>query len=325
MSVAGKERDLAGMYEPGSRSALYNWQRRMQTRLGNAVVLWMARRYRSIPEKPGYRMGAGIGTLMRRLSPRHHRIVLTNLRLALGSEKSEAELREIAIGCYRHLGKCLVEFIRLPALGSDDIKRMVDLRGFEKIDAALAAGRGVIMITAHLGNWEMVGARIAAQGYPVNVIARAQRDDVLTEFIRRTRESGGMRVFHQDVAARRTLAALRQNQAVGILMDQNAGDDGLFVDFFGHRASTAAGPAAFALRTGAAVLPCFGWRNADDLHTAVVGEPVPVIRTGDHQQDLLVNTARFTKIIEQQIREHPAQWFWLHKRWKSRPPEERRS
>lgn len=322
MSLARKEQDIGSIYGQGSHSALYNWQRRMQTRLGNAVVLWMARRYRSIPEKPGYRLGAAVGTLMRVISPRHHRIVLTNLGLAFGAEKGEEELREIAAACYRHLGKCLIEFIRLPALSGDDIKRMVKVRGFENVDAALAAGKGAILVTGHIGNWEMAGGRIAAEGYPVNVIARAQRDNALTEYIRRTRETGGMRVFHQEVAARRTLAALRQNQVVGILMDQNAGDDGLFVDFFGHPASTAAGPAAFALRTDAAALPTFGWRNPDDSHTLTIGEPIPLVRTGDHQQDLLANTARFTALIEQAIREHPEQWFWLHKRWKSRPRDE---
>ncbi len=313
---------MSPIYGPEGRSLLYAWHRRLQSRLGNAAVLWMARRHRSIPERAGYRLGAAVGTLMRRISPRHYRIVLTNLRLAFGEEKREAELRQLAIECYRHLGKCLIEFIRLPAMSSEEIKRVVRIQGRQHLDAALAAGKGVILLTGHLGNWEMVGARIAAAGYPLNVIARAQRDDTLTQYILRTREVVGMHVLHQEVAVRRSLLALRQNQLVGILLDQNAGDEGLFVDFFGRLASTAAGAAAFALRTGAAVLPTVGWRNPDDTHTAAIGEAVPLIRTGDRDQDLLVNTARYTKLIEQAIRQHPAQWFWLHKRWKSRPPEE---
>lgn len=322
MPAAREEQDLASVYGLGDRSALYQWQRRMQTRLGNAVLLWMARRYRTIPERAAYRMGGSIGGLLRFVSPRHFQLLMANLRLAFGREKDEQELRRIAIACYRHLGKCLMEFIRLPAMSADDLKRAVDMQGFEHLDKALEAGNGAILLTGHLGNWEMVGARVAAQGYPLNVIARAQRDDALTNYIRRTRETGGMRVLHQEVAVRRSLAALRSNQVVGILMDQNAGDDGVFVDFFGHLASTAPGAAAFALRTGAAVLPTFGWRNADDRHSARIGEPVPLIRTGNRDHDLLENTARYTKIIEQQIREHPEQWFWLHKRWKSRPPQE---
>ena len=166
----------------------------------------------------------------------------------------------------------------------------------------------------------MVGARIAAEGYPLNVIARAQRDDRLTEYIRRTREVTGMRVLHREQSVRQSLRALRGNELVGILLDQNAGDDGVFVDFFGQPASTAPGAAAFALRTGAAVVPTFGWRKPDDSHVAEIGPALPLVETGDREKDILANTARYTKVIEERIREHPEQWFWLHKRWKSRPP-----
>jgi len=314
---------MSSIYSPDGHSALYAWHRKMQTRVGNALLLWMARRYRHMPERAGYRLGSAIGTLIRRISPRHHRIVMTNLRLAFGRERTEGELRAIAAACYRHLGKCLMEFIRMPSLTTEDIRRLVELRGAEHVEAALAEGKGAILLTGHLGNWEMVGARIAVTGYPLNVIARAQRDRDLTGYIRGTREVAGMRVLHQEVAVRGSLAALRRNELVGILLDQNAGDEGLFVDFFGRLASTASGAAAFALRTRASVLPTFGWRNHDDTHTVVVEPPVPLIQTDDRDRDLLENTARYTKIIEEKIRGHPAQWFWLHKRWKSRPPEER--
>jgi KDO2-lipid IV(A) lauroyltransferase len=133
----------------------------------------------------------------------------------------------------------------------------------------------------------------------------------------------GMTVLHRDVAVRGSLRALRGNELVAILLDQNAGDDGVFVPFFGHLASTAPGAAAFALKTGAAVLPAFGWRNPDDTHTTVVRPALPVVNTGDRDRDILANTARYTEEIEKHIRVHPEQWFWLHKRWKARPPEER--
>ncbi len=310
----------AAIYGPERHSALYAWQRRMQTRLGNALLLWMARRYHSLPERAGHRLGEAIGTAMRLISPRHWGIVMANLRLAFGCERTEQELAAIARACYRHLGKCLMEFIRLPAMNADEIRRVAEFRGREHLDAALARGRGVILLTAHLGNWEMVGARIAADGYPLNVIARAQRDDRLTDYVRKTREVAGMRVLHREVAVGRSLRALRRNELVGILLDQNAGQDGVFVDFFGRLASTAPGAAAFALQTDAAVLPTFGWRISDNSHIVQIGPPLSLLRTGDRDQDLLLNTARYTKVIETAIRVHPEQWFWLHKRWKSRPP-----
>lgn len=311
------------MYGPEGDSRLYQWQRRVQTRVGNAMVLWMARHWQRLPEGMACRLGLGIGRAMRVLSPRHSRIVMANLRLAFGNEKSEQELAKIAKACYRHLGLCLTEFVRLPAMSAEEIRGITELRGKEHIDRALALGKGVILLTGHLGNWEITGSRIAAEGYPLSVIARAQRDDEITEYVSRTRQRVGMRVLHRDIAVRSSLRALRQNELVGILMDQNAGDDGIFVEFFGRLASTAPGAAAFALRTGATVLPTFGWRNPDNTHTAQINEPVSLIRTGDYEWDLRTNTARYTNIIEDRIRLHPEQWFWLHKRWKARPPEEK--
>jgi len=153
-------------------------------------------------------------------------------------------------------------------------------------------------------------------------IARAQRDSAITDYILKTREATGMKLYHRESAVRASLLALRSNELVGMLMDQNAGDDGVFVDFFGRLASTAPGAAVFALKTEAAVLPTFGYRKPDNTHVVTIGAPVPLIRTGDHKRDVLENTARYTKVVEEKIRAHPEQWFWLHKRWKSRPPGE---
>jgi Kdo2-lipid IVA lauroyltransferase/acyltransferase len=315
--------EVRALYAPEGRSVFYQWQRRKKTQLGNAVLLSMARHLQRLPEARGHRLGARVGALMRRVSPRHYHIVLANMRLALGEGRSEAELAALARACYTHLGKCLMEFIRLPAMSHEEVRRVVALEGSEHLEAALAGGKGAILLTGHLGNWEMIGARLAAGGYPVVAIARAQRDTALTDFILRTRESTGMKIYHRESAVKASLLALKSNEFVGMLMDQNAGDDGVFVDFFGHLASTAGGAAVFALRTGTPVLPCFGWRNPDDTHTARIDAPVPLVRTGDRKQDILENTARYTKVVEAKIRAHPGQWFWLHKRWKSRPPQER--
>jgi len=313
---------LTRLYGAEKRSALYEWHRRMQSRLGNALVLWMARRWQRLPEAWVRRLTVSLATAMRLVSPRHARIAMTNLQLAFGREKTKDELTHIRAQCYRHLGLCLAEFMRLPHMSAEKIRTLAELRGEEHIKAALAEGRGAILLTGHVGNWEMAGSRIAAEGYAVNVIARAQRDTEITDYIERTREEMGMCVLHRDIAVRNSLRALRRNELLGILLDQNAGEEGVFVDFFGHLASTAQGPAAFALKTRAAVLPTFDWREADGTHVVEISPPVPLIDTGDWESDLLANTALYTKIIEQQIRRHPEQWFWLHKRWKARPPDE---
>jgi KDO2-lipid IV(A) lauroyltransferase len=323
VAVRDHERNAALIYGRDRTSRAYRWWRATQARAGNATLFWMARRFRNVSARQGHRIGITVGTLLRRVSPRHHRLVLKNLHIAFGREKSEAELGGIAAACYRHLGKSLMEFIRLPAMTPDDIRRVAEMRGAEHIDEALARGKGIILLTGHVGNWEITGARIAAQGYTLNVIARPQREDALTDLLLATREAAGMKVYHRGSAVKASLAAFRRNELVGVLLDQNAGEDGVFVEFFGHLASTAAGAAVFALRTEAAVLPTFGWRNPDNTHTVVIDPPVPLIRTDDYRQDIVANTAQYTRIIEGKIRAHPEQWFWLHKRWKSRPPEER--
>ena len=322
MPAEGDEQEVSALYTPEGTSALYQWQRRLQTRLGNAAVLAMARHLGRIPERRGHRVGAAVGTMLRRLSPRHYRIVLANLRQAFGEEREERELHALARACYAHLGKCLMEFIRLPKMGREEVKRIAEFQGAEHIEAALARGKGAILLTGHLGNWEMAGARIAAEGFPVVAIARAQRDSAITDYILKTREATGMKLYHRESAVRASLLALRSNELVGMLMDQNAGDDGVFVDFFGRLASTAPGASVFALKTEAAVLPTFGYRKPDNTHVITIDAPVPLIRTGDHRRDVLENTARYTKVVEEKIRAHPEQWFWLHKRWKSRPPGE---
>lgn len=314
---------MSHIYGAERRSALSEWHRRTQSRLGNALVLWIARRWTHLPDAVVRRLATSLATAMRLISPRHARIAMTNLQLAFGQEKTKDELRRMRAQCYHHLGLCLAEFMRLSHMSPEEIRALAELRGKEHIEAALAEGRGAILLTGHLGNWEIAGSRIAAEGFPVNVIARAQRDDEITDYIRGTREEMGMRVFHRDVAVRNSLRALQRNELVGILLDQNAGEEGVFVDFFGHLASTAPGAAAFALKTRAAVLPTFGWRQADNTHIIEISAPVPLTDTGDRESDLLANTARYTKIIEQQIRRHPEQWFWLHKRWKARPSDER--
>lgn len=321
--MSAESKEPAVEYEPEGRSQLYQWWRRTQQRAGNALLLWMARRFQHLSERTGRRVGAFLGTLLRRLSPRHYRIVMANLRLAFGNEREEAELQRIAKACYRHLGKCLMEFIRLPAIPPADLRRIASIQGREHIDAALARGKGAILLTAHIGNWELIGARLALEGYPMNVIARAQRDTTLTEYILRTREAVGLRVYHRESAVKACLLALKRNELVAMLLDQNAGDDGVFVNFFGHLASSAPGAAVFALRTETVVLPAFSCRNPDDTHTLVVDPPVPLVRTSDYKQDIVTNTARYQKIIEEKVRAHPEQWFWLHKRWKSRPLEAR--
>jgi len=245
---------------------------------------------------------------------------MNNLEIAFGREKTPAELRSIARESYRHLGMNLLEFLRMPIMTPAEIDGRVTVVDGENLDAGLKRGKGVVLFTAHLGNWELAGAKLALIGYPINVIARDQADERTARLFRHLRESCGLRVIPSRTAVRASLRCLRRNEVVCILGDINAGTRGVFVDFFGKLASTVAGPAALAMRTGAAVVPSFCARLPNDHHIGRCWEPIILDTTGDWDSDVIRHTAALTKLIEQQIRREPEQWYWLHRRWKTRPP-----
>jgi len=273
--------------------------------------------------KGASRLGAVLGWVMLICSHHRNRIALRNLSFAF-KEKDGEERKRILRKCCENVGKSLVEFLRLPPLGGNgEIHELVSLEGEQHLRTALGKGRGVILLTAHYGNWELVGAKLAACGYPLNVLARPQRDERTTRLMNRIREAAGMRVLtSRNASSGEILQCLRKGEIVGFLNDQNAGRKGVFVDFFGRPASTPGGAALFALRTKAAVVPMFALRNENDTHVALLLPEVEIIQTGNLRRDVAANTALFTRLIEEQIRTRPELWFWLHDRWRARPPEE---
>lgn len=288
--------------------------------MGRIALIHTARVIRCVPPHWLPAIGSSIGDFVRIVSIIHRRRVMDNLEIAFGGEKSPAELRRIVREFYRNLGMNLLEFLRMPVMTPAEIDARVRLIGTEHLDAGLYRGRGVILLTAHLGNWELVGAKLALAGYPVNVIARDQADEQTAQLFRHVRESCGLRVIPSRTAVRASLECLRRNEILCILGDINAGRSGVFVDFFGKLASTVAGPAALALRTGAVVVPAFCTREPDHRHSARACEPLTLDSSGDRDNDIIRHTAALTKLIEAQIRREPEQWFWLHRRWKTRPP-----
>ena len=298
--------------------------RQAQQLAGRTILLMIARYAHLIPRGAVYPLARALGSLVMVLSPRHRRIVMDNLRFVFGREKSEAALRVIARRFYHNFCRGLLEFLRMPATSAEEIIATNIMQGKHYIDDALARGHGVVLITAHYGNWETMAARLALAGYrPLNVIARNQRDQEVTELMTSLRKHVGLRVIPRDGAIRESARRLADNEVLGVLIDQNAGDRGVFVDFFGKLASTAAGAAVLAHRTSAAIIPIFCVRQADGTQIAEIGPELQVQRTDDVESDVIANTAVFTKIVEDAVRRHPDHWFWLHQRWKARPEWER--
>ncbi len=226
---------------------------------------------------------------------------------------------QLARRCFHNMGKNLMEFMQLPGTSPEQIHRLVTFEGREHIDRALAQGEGAIILTAHFGNWELLGASILANGYTIRGITRQLRSKRLDAIVSTYREKVGWQGIDRDRSVREALRCLRRNELIAILADVDTRTQGIFVDFFGRPAYTPYGPVALALKTGAAILPTFIIRQPDDSHRAVVEAPLSLQQSGDKEQDLLVNTQRFTKVIESYIRRYPEQWIWMHERWKTKP------
>jgi KDO2-lipid IV(A) lauroyltransferase len=217
------------------------------------------------------------------------------------------------------MGKNVMEFMQFPRLPPEKIHQFVTFEGRAHIDRALAQGNGAIILTGHVGNWELLAASLVANGYPLSAIARQLRSKRLDALVRAYRKKAGYSSIDRDKSVRSALRCLKRNELLGILADVDTRTEGIFVDFFGRPAYTPYGPVAIALKTGAALLPTFIIRQPDESHRVIVEPPLSLQQSGNPQHDLVVNTQKFTKVIESYVRRYPEQWIWMHERWKTQP------
>jgi KDO2-lipid IV(A) lauroyltransferase len=249
--------------------------------------------------------------------PRLRRVALCNLRIAM-PELDEAARSRIVDGIFRSISRVLVAFARFPHIRSGNVHRWIRYEGLEHFEAARRRGKGVLFATAHLGNWELSAYAHALMTEPMHVVVRPLDNPLIDRLVERRRGGSGNRVIGKKDFARAILSALKRNEAVGILIDQNAApENGAFVDFFGMPACAGTGFAKIAAHSGAAVIPGFAlWSDEERRYVMRFYPEVPV--TGD----AAVDTAALQKQLEGVIREYPDQWLWIHRRWKTRPPEE---
>ena len=277
-----------------------------------------------LPLSAARRLSAAVLRLTYYLTPHWRRVADRNLEMAL-PDVSDRRRGEIVLGVYDSLGRALLSLARMPRLNAANIREWIDYDGFEHFEQALRGGRGVLFMTAHLGNWELSAVSHALFGHPMHVMVRTLDNPFLDRLVDRYRTLCGNRTIRKQDFGRSLLQALRDNEAVGILIDQNvSGDDALFVDFFGIPASATDGLAKIAMRTGAPVIPGFAlWNPAEQRYVLKFYPVLEMVSTGDAERDLLSNTQRCQRMLEQVIREHPEQWLWIHRRWKTRPAGER--
>lgn len=274
----------------------------------------------TLPRGLARRVGAGVGALAWHLVPRLRRTGMRNLELAF-PEKTVAEREEILRNLYRSLGWQLAEFCHMPQYTPENAAGLMRYEGLEHYLAARAKGSGVLIVTAHLGAWELSSFWHSLMGYPMTMVIRRLDNPRVDRLVNGIRCLHGNRVVHKDDFARGLLFAMKRGDTVGILMDTNmTPPQGVFVPFFGAEACTASGLARVALRTGAAVLPGFMVWEAHEQRYVLHFEPeIGLVRTGDDERDVVENTARFTAAIEAMVRRYPEQWLWVHRRWKTRP------
>ena len=247
----------------------------------------------------------------------HRKIVLQNLHIAFGGEKSEGEIRSIAKRNLQNLGMMAIEFFRLPKMDVENFQGKVHIEGLEIYEKALNNKKGILLLLSHFGNWEMMGLMSRFLGSSIAVIARPMKKNKrLNRLVTKIRRGTGLEVISTEKASRKVIRVLAQNRMVGILIDQRAKrSEGVEVDFFGKKAPSTPALAVLAMRTGAPVLPVFMVRNGHRKHRLLIKEPLQLADTGDIKKDVETNTQLMNKTLESMIRQYPDQWFWVHRRW----------
>lgn len=261
----------------------------------------------------------GVMSLAFRFTFRLRRIARESLQTAFGEEKTKEEIERIIDRCFATIRCCMVELL-FYSRNPERVTEIFTLEGRERLDGALKKGNGVILVTAHFGNFPLMMLALAQMGYKVNCILRRARDGKIADVILGIMTRVGVKTIYTQPRRKcvlESITALRNNEILFVLMDQNFGNEGgIFVDFFGRKAATATGPVVLGMKNQAAVLPVFALR--ENTRHRVVFEPEMVFEIKNSEEEtILVNTQRLTNIIEQYIRRYPWLWGWMHRRWKS--------
>lgn len=267
-----------------------------------------------LPLKVGYKIAVFISDLHYIFVPRDRRAVKGNLK-AIFPDKSDRDIRRIRITVFRNFAKYLVDFFRFSELTQEYIKRNIKIENIGYVDGALAKNKGVIILSAHIGNWELGGVVLGLLGYPFWAVALPHKDKRVNNFFNFQRESKGMKVIPLGRAVKECLNVFKNNGIVALAGDRDFTEKGLSLDFFGKPTFLPVGPAAFALKTGAVIVPGFMLRNSDDSFTLRFEQPIEPLSSNNNDNDLKELMTRSKTIIEGYIRRYPGQWFMFMRFW----------
>lgn len=245
---------------------------------------------------------------------------IKHLTMVYGKQKNGQEIYRMAKAVFLNLGRNMADAFRMPCYNSQNIDPIVQVKGLDKLDLALQKGKGILALTGHVGNWELLGGYLAMKGYPVNVVGAPIYDPRLDELVVNNRLHSGMKYIARGSATREIMRALQRNEIVGLLIDQDTKHvDGVFVDFLGEKAYTPVGPVILAMKTQAAVVPLGIHMLKDNTHLIEIEDELELAFTGNQENNRIHNTQLCSNAIEKFIRRYPTQWVWMHRRWKTKP------
>ncbi len=276
-----------------------------------------------LPRKVWLAFCGWLGRIAYAVSPKPRERVIYHLGLAFSKEKSTSEILALSKSVFVMLGKNAGDILRsLNVRTLGDLNKILITHGLENYEKAFAKGKGVMFLTSHMGAFDLQITNMALRGLNPNIIGTALKDERLNELLWQYRNAYGAVAIERGKESVRLFKVLKSGGSIAILIDQDTKVKSRFVDFFGMKAATPIGATVLALRTNAAVVPTYIYLDENGMQNMHILPEIPLVITGDEETDLIVNTQNFTNFTEQIVREHPAQWVWMHERWKTRPGEE---
>lgn len=275
-----------------------------------------------MPKNFFYHFASGLGTLAYYLAVKHRKLTLSNLKRAFGDTKTEAEYKLIAKAVFRHIavGGCEMAITGLYKT-KEMVRKEIPIEGLENIKEALSRNKGAIALSAHLGNFTLMCARLAQEDFFFKPVIRDPDDEAVVDLFDEMRQKLGVEYISAKpryLCVKKSIEHLRQNGVLCLLADQSK-NKGVLVNFFGLLSGTVAGPAVMSLRTGAPVVPVFiisEDKGKEKKHKIIIHKPLEVVLSGEYDKDVFEITQKFTTIIEEYARKYPEQWWWVHHRWK---------
>ncbi|MGQ9675159.1 MAG: lysophospholipid acyltransferase family protein [Chloroflexota bacterium] len=275
---------------------------------------------RTLPVRVSYAITVFLAYVTYFAWPAMRQTVTDNMHRVLGESADGQRLRRMVRSAYRNYFKYMAEFLRFPSLSSEDLEKLIDGQGWENLDRALEAGKGVVFVCFHFGNWDLAGAMVAIRGYPMNVVAESFEPKNLNDLIQGYRTKRGIKIIPLESAAKRVLQALRRNEILALLVDRPSFDSGVPVRLFGGTCYLPGGAATLAIRTGAKVLPGYLVRKPDNTFVGRIDPALEFEPTGDFEHDVQRYTQMMVDRLAEYVCRHPDQWFLFRRLWL---PEER--